>query len=161
MKCLAPAQVEDMPGTATGRKVDLADRMRFFWQEIGFTPATFQLPNPEGSEGSKLEGDTGVSEDTSFRRQIDRPEMKDQDIKKVIGKQIRNFPPTITDEEVVKFLVEKVDKDITMERIGYMKNEQSVNAAIESGLEGAKVVTAFEEIEFRQPFLVNPYIVEF
>ena len=87
--------------------------------------------------------------------------MKDQDIKKVIGKQIRNFPPTISDEEVVKFLVEKVNKDITMERISLMRNEHSVNAAIESGLEGAKVVAAIEEIEFRQPFLVNPYIVEF
>lgn len=91
-----------------------------------------------------------ISEDPNFRRQIDRPEMKEEDIKKVIGLQVRNLPPTLSDEDVVKFLAEHVDKDITVDRVSFMKTEQSINAAVESGLEGAKVVAAAKVIEFRQ-----------
>ena len=136
-----------------GKKVDLAEHMRNIWKEIGFTPTTFELPanaDPKADENHMLDGDTVVSEETSFRRHIDRPEMKDQDIKKVIGMQIRNFPPTLTEEEIVQFLTEHVDKDITMERVSFMKNEHSINAAIENGMEGSTVIDAAKKIEFTQ-----------
>ena len=74
--------------------------------------------------------------------------MKEEDIKKVIGMQIRNFPPTLTEEEILKFLVENVDKDITLERVSFKKSEHSMNAAVENGMEGTKVIAAAKEIEF-------------
>ena len=148
--CLGEGFAKDCH-TNGGERVDLADHMRTIWQEIGFTPSSFELPaqaDPKASEDLKLEGDTAISEETSFRRNIDRPEMKDEDVKKVIGMQIRNFPPTLTEEEIVKFIVEHVDKDITMERVSFRKNEHSMNAAIENGMEGTKVIAAAKEIDF-------------
>ena len=136
-----------------GQKVDLAEHMKKVWQEIGFTPTTFQLPvqvDPKETEDLKLEGDTVISEEANFRRNIDRPDMKEEDIKKVIGMQIGNFPPNLTEEEIVKFLVENVDKDITMERVSFKKSEHSMNAAVENGMEGTKVIAAAKEIEFVQ-----------
>ena len=135
-----------------GQKVDLADHMRVLWQEIDFNPTTFELPaqaDPEADQ-NEVVGDIGISEDTTFRRSIERPQMTDEDIKKVVGIQIKNLPPTMSNAEVAAFLQEKVDKDITIERVSIMKNEHSINASIENGLEGATVINAAKEIEFRQ-----------
>ena len=140
-----------------GARVDLAERMRELWNEIGFTPTTFELPaqadlkdNEKESDESKLEGDTVISEETSFRRQIERPEMKEDDVKKIIGIQVRNFPPTMAEDDVVSFLADHVDENITLERVSFMKNDHSINAAVESGLDGTKVMAATKEIEFIQ-----------
>ena len=154
--CLGGGYAKDCQAQG-GLKVDLAAHMKSLWQEINFTPTTFELPVEadqtdieKETSGSKFEGDFVISEDPNFRRQIDRPEMKEEDIKKVIGLQVRNLPPTLSDEDVVQFLAEHVDKDITVDRVSFMKTEQSINAAVESGLEGAKVIAAAKVIEFRQ-----------
>ena len=135
-----------------GKKVDLADHMRSLWQEIGFSPTSFELPAQaeSGATGDSKEGDLIISEEKSFRRQVERPSMNEDDIKKIIGIQIRNLPPTLSSEEVVTFVNENVDKDITLDQINFFKNEHSLNVAIENGLEGNKVVAAAAKLEFRQ-----------
>ena len=138
-----------------GQRVDLAQHMRSLWQEINFAPTTFELPaqaekedNQNETVNGRDEGDIVISEDTTFRRNIERPEMTEDDIKKVVGIQIRNLPPTLSDDNLVEFLQNKVD--ITIERVSIMKNEHSLNASIENGLEGSKVIAAAKELEFRQ-----------
>ena len=91
-----------------------------------------------------------ICEDTNFRRQIERPGMTEEDVGKVVGIQIRNLPPSMSDEELVEFLQNNVDKDITFKRVSIMKNEHSLNASIENGLEGIKVMDAANKLEFRQ-----------
>ena len=131
--------------------MDLADHMRTLWQEIGFSPTTFQLPvETELRVDKSNEGDTTISENKSFRRQIERPELKEDDIKKIVGIQVRNLPPTLSDEEIVTFMADNVDKDITFERLSLFKNEQNLNVAIENGLEGSQVIAAAAKVEFRQ-----------
>ena len=135
-----------------GKRVDLAEHMKTLWQDIGFTPTTFELPSqtdPKVSEEQKHEGDTVISEENSFSRNIDRPEMNENDVIKIVGIQIRNFPVTLSEEEVVKFLMEKVDEEITKERVNLIKKEHSMDAAIE-GLDGVKVIAATKEVEFKQ-----------
>ena len=75
-------------------KVDLAEHMKNLWQEIGFKPTTFELPDlaDEDTAGSKYEDDTVISDEKSFLRQVSRPDMQTDDINKIIGLQIRNFP---------------------------------------------------------------------
>jgi hypothetical protein len=137
--------------TNGGKKLDLADHMRTIWQEIGFSPTSFQLPvETEIGVDKSNEGDTTISEDKSFRRQIERPELKDDDIKKIVGIQIRNLPPTLSDDEIVTFLVDNVDKDVTLEKLSLVKNEHNLNVAIENGLEGSQVIAAAAKLEFRQ-----------
>ena len=150
--CLGGGYAKDCH-TNGGKKLDLAEHMRSLWKEIGFSPTTFELPvqaDLRDTKNDASEGDTVISEDKSFRRQIERPEMKEDDIQKVIGIQVRNLPPTLSDPEVVNFLMENVDKDITLERKSFFKNEHSLNVAIENGLEGSKVIAAATKIEFRQ-----------
>ena len=127
--------------------------MRSLWKEIGFSPTTFELPSQaenRDTEKETSEGDIVISEDKSFRRHIERPEMREGDIKKVIGIQVRNLPPTLSDDEIVKFFVENVNKDINLERISILKNEHNLNAAVENGLEGTEVIAAAAQIEFKQ-----------
>ena len=45
-----------------------------------------------------------ICEDTNFRRQIERPGMTEEDVGKVVGIQIRNLPPNMSDEELEEFL---------------------------------------------------------
>ena len=94
-----------------GQRVDLAQHMRPLWQEINFAPTTFELPaqaeqedNQNEAVNGRDEGDRVISEDTTFRRNIERPEMTEEDIKKVVGIQIRNLPPTLSDDNLVEFL---------------------------------------------------------
>ena len=91
-----------------------------------------------------------LSDDNSFLRQINRPDLQEEDVKKIIGLQVRNFPPTVTEEDVVTFLKEKVDENITQDAVSFMKHEHSISAAIETGLKGDNVIAATKEIEFRQ-----------
>ena len=141
-------------GANGGQRVDLAEHMRTLWQQVGFKPATFELPAQADTEtepaGSRYEGDIVISEEKNFQRLVDRPELKDDDIKKIIGLQIRNFPPTLTEDEIVKFMMEKIDEKITKEMVNFIKNEHSVNAAIDNGLDGERIVAATKEIEFKQ-----------
>ena len=43
-----------------------------------------------------------------------------------------------------------MDESITLEMLNIIKNENSVNATIEGGLDGEKVLSAAAKIEFRQ-----------
>ena len=139
--------------------------MRSLWGDIGFTPTTFELPTQDSNadakdtSSSKHEGDIVIRDESNFRRQIDRPDMSDEDVQTIIGLQVRNFPPTLSDEDIVIFLAEHVDSDITLERVSLMKNDHSINAAVEAGLDGTKVIEATKEIEFRKSkkkFFGNP-----
>ena len=104
----------------------------------------------EDTAGSKYEGDTVISDEKSFLRQVSRPDMQTDDISKIIGLQVRNFPTTLSEDEVVNFLKEKVDDKITRDAISFMKYENSLSAAIEGGLEGVKVVAATKDIDFKE-----------
>ena len=80
--CLGGGYAKDCQAQG-GLKVDLAVHMKSLWQEIDFTPTTFELPVEadqtdieKETSGSKFEGDFVISEDPNFRRQIDRPEKK-------------------------------------------------------------------------------------
>ena len=140
-----------------GHKVDLAEHMRFLWNDIGFSPTSFELPAQAENESdqnevsnNRNEGDSVISEAATFQRHLSRPQMTGDDIKKVVGIQIRNLPAAMSIEEVVKFLNESVDQDITADRVSIMKTENSLNASVENGLEGTKVMAAANELEFRQ-----------
>ena len=150
--CLGSGYAKDCQSNG-GERLDLAEHMRSLWKEIGFSPTTFELPSQaenRDTEKETSEGDIVISEDKSFRRHIERPEMREGDIKKVIGIQVRNLPPTLSDDEIVKFFVENVNKDINLERISILKNEHNLNAAVENGLEGTEVIAAAAQIEFKQ-----------
>ena len=136
-----------------GPKVDLAQHMKKVWQLIGFTPTAFKLPEKTDSNDvidAKFEGDVVISDQSSFARQIERPELSQEDIQKVVGLQVRNFPTSLSDDKVLEFFKKYVDKSITLERISFMRNEHILNASVESGLDGPSVLEATKIIEFRQ-----------
>lgn len=134
-----------------GIKVDLSEHMKTLWQKVGFKPTNFELPPETVSDiGDKHEGDIAISDEKSFPRQINRPNMQNDDIKKIVGIQVRNFPPEMTEEQVVEFFKEKLDDKISVDDISFLKNEHSLSAAVERGLEGEKIVAATSEIEFKQ-----------
>ena len=135
-----------------GKKVNLVEHMRLLWQEIGFSPTTFELPveKEAGNNTENHEGDVGISEEKGFQRQLDRPQLGENDIKKITGIQVRNFPPDISEPDIVSFFTEHVDNSISLEMLNIIKNENSLNATIEGGLDGEKVVSAASKLEFRQ-----------
>ena len=58
-------------GANGGQRVDLAEHMRTLWQQVGFKPATFELPAQADTEtepaGSRYEGDIVISEEKNFK----------------------------------------------------------------------------------------------
>ena len=140
-----------------GVRIDLADHMKELWAEIDFSPTTFKLPamveNEEGSDhndATKEEGDRKIREDASFRRQIDRPQLTEDDIKKITGLKIRNLPLELSDELVLDFFKETVDKDIKIESLKIVRTERNIQASVVSGLGGEKVVDAVNKIDFEK-----------
>ena len=95
----------------------LGDHMRTLWKEIDFDPQSFEITKLEYDDLESLDnigGDRKVLDTDHFpRQQVDRPIQSDSEKEKFNVVRIRNFPLDLSDEDIVKFLKEKVDKDIS------------------------------------------------
>ena len=129
-----------------GTKIDLAKHMRNVWEQIGFSPSLFELP--ETADEDTGDGDKNISQKDSFEQPISKPQLTDSDINKITGFEVRNIPASKTDEEVTAFLEGMFDEKLKCIEYTRVKNKLSARVEMGDKITGAKVLEAVNKVQF-------------
>ena len=92
-----------------GERVSLFEHMKTVWSHIGFKPTTFELPEEEEDAGGKKEGDRLI---TKPAKKISNDPNLAQIGENISGIKINNFPPEISEAEVLKFVKTEIKSDL-------------------------------------------------
>ena len=95
---------------AGSQRVNLFDHMRDLWSNIGFTPSGFTLPQSDEDQNAEGEGDKPFELTSKFKTNITRTEVREEDTEKYSGITITNFSLEVTENDILKFIAEKVSK---------------------------------------------------
>ena len=99
---------------AGGQRKLLTEHMKTVWSEINFTPTTFKLPedtsDAEDGEDTNKEGDKPIVK--ARAPAVEQPEISQSAKENLTGFKINNLPKSTSEEEMVKFLKENVQKDL-------------------------------------------------
>ena len=97
---------------AGGSRKLLTEHITKIWSEINFTPTTFKLPedvaDAEDGEDTIKDGDKPMVE--ARAPQVKQPEISENAKEKLTGLKINNLPKNISEEDVLQFLKENVQK---------------------------------------------------
>ena len=116
------------------KQVHLGDHMRALWSLIQFDPQTFEMPEYNDLESSdNIGGDRKVLETVHFPKQVDRPSTSESEKNKYNVVRVRNFPLNLSDDQIVSFLQENVDKEISVNDIISEKTNYSTNISLGPG----------------------------
>ena len=131
--------------------------MKDLWSKIGFSPIHFELPESMDDEG--LENDKTIKQSERFYPPVQRPELEKEDVDKITGFEIRNFPASKTDEEVKVFIQDKLG--YTIENIEFIRKNEKLMARVltEKKIHGSKITEAVEKIQFvtcKEKYFGNP-----
>ena len=90
---------------------------------------------------------------------VQRPELEKEDVDKITGFEIRNFPASKTDEEVKVFIQDKLGYSI--ENIEFIRKNEKLMARVltEKKIHGSKITEAVEKIQFvtcKEKYFGNP-----
>ena len=73
-----------------GTRLDLAKHMKKVWEQIGFSPTLFELP--EAADEDTGEGDKNIFQKENFKQPIAKPQLIESDINMITGFEVRNIP---------------------------------------------------------------------
>ena len=115
------------------------------WQEIGFSPTSFIIPEKElEDEDVNFGGDQRILNLANFPRQVNHPALPEADDEKFSKAKINNFPKEQTDAEVLSFLNDKVDKSISLTDLEILRSTSSTQIILGPGPSKAIVLKAIE-----------------
>ena len=129
-----------------GVRLDLAKHMKSLWDQIGFVPTQFELP--EYMEEEEIENDKVIKQSENFNPPVKRPELNKEDVDKISGFEIRNLPAAKTNDEVKIFIQHKLGYKI--ENVTFSRKKEKMTATIftEEKVHGTKILEAIEKIQF-------------
>ena len=84
-----------------GSRVDLATHMKQLWIKVGFQPHEFNL------DADNDRADVQILDKNAFSPQLRRPASTQSDLEKLDGLSLKNFPRTLSREQIITFLVSK------------------------------------------------------
>ena len=150
----------DCPGDAiakncaagNGERVFLSDHMKKLWQEINFVPTSFSLDESDKSEDDVQQAskDEGKLSNTRFppSRKVQDPSTRD--IEFMDGICVRNFPKTLSDNELKTFLINHgIPQDHDSGKIKINRNERNSSVIIRD-ITPAVVQALFSAIHFHE-----------
>ena len=132
--------------TKGGVRVHLNDHMRKLWSEIGFVPSSFELPD---SDDLNEENDHPVAEAETFARVDTKAQTSVEDKDRFIGISIANFSLDLTDEDIRKFVVEKVGEEVK-EHITIIREKKKAIVTINDSLTVEKINETMKMISFNE-----------
>ena len=132
--------------TKGGVRVHLNDHMRKLWSEIGFVPSSFELPD---SDDLNEENDHPVAEAETFSRVDTKAQTSVEDKFRFIGISIANFSLDLTDEDIRKFVVEKVGEEVK-EHITIIREKKKAIVTINDSLTVEKINETMKMISFNE-----------
>jgi hypothetical protein len=128
--------------------------MKNLWQKINFSPTAFELPEKDAVSGddttAKLGGDQEIIDSVNFNRNITHPELTQAEKEKISAVKITNFPPELSDEEILDFLKKEVSEEITENPIQVFRSERSSQVQIEAGPNKELMFKAADILDFKK-----------
>ena len=108
----------DCPGGAiakvceakNGPRIPLINHMKSHWDTISFSPTSFKLVSGGDGDNENIDSsnfDIPLKDTDKFTPTHRKPNIANQNNNIYSGVVIRNFPPTITEEDIMSFLVSK------------------------------------------------------
>ena len=149
-KCPGGAKAKTCKENGTAQ-VQLVDHMTTLWSQVGFDPQSFYIPEVQYDDMASLDnlgGDRKVLQTEHFpRQQFDRSNVSESD--KYTTLRIRNFPLEMSDEDIVKFLQEEVNEQISISDIKSEKTQYSTNLMLGPGPKLEVIAKAMEVLDFK------------
>ena len=84
-----------------GIRVELTSHMRLLWRKVDFQPSEFNL------ETENSTADVHIDERRAFSPLITRPTLTEEQLQKMNGLSIKNFPRDLSREAIISFLISK------------------------------------------------------
>ena len=130
----------------------ISEHMKELWKAIDFVPAGFELPAMEVEDQEKtLGGDVDILETETFEKTVERPKPQEKDIEKYEGISISNFPPNLTEAEVLTFLLEKgLPNDIDKSIVQLTRTDKTIKVIINESLKPETVQDLLKNIHFHE-----------
>ena len=131
-------------GDNGGDRIPLSEHMKLLWGKIGFTPTSFSqdCDDVDDSNGEEL------IRDSEFPSTLKRPDPTPRDIECYEAIMIKNFPTSVSDSDIIKFLVSSgVPRDHSLNLYKITRKEKSIAVIIES-LTTVQVETVLKAVHF-------------
>ena len=119
--------------------------MKTIWEEIGFTPSSFELPTSEKNDEEK---DKPIADTGRFRRMDHSAPVTDTDRERYIGLSIANVNLDVGDDEIMKFVADYVSDDIKEETITIVREKKKAVVTINHSLTSEIIKEAMAKINF-------------
>ena len=116
--------------------------MRILWDEIGFTPTSFELP---ASIEENYEHDQPISESQNFPRKTNYVEETNEIIERYDGLTIANFNLEVEDDKIKKFVI---SAELEEDKINIIREKKKAVATITQNLTSNIIKQAMENINF-------------
>ena len=153
--CPGQALAKDC-GDNGGDRIPLSEHMKLLWDKIGFKPTTFS--KDDCNEGDDINGEDLIR-DSQFPSLLKRPDPTSRDIECYEAISIKNIPLSVSDPDIVKFLVScGVPNDHSIDNFKISKKTNSISVIVES-LTTGQVEAILKSIHFpetRQKFFNCP-----
>ena len=134
-----------------GKYLHISDHMRELWKVINFVPTGFELPTVEGGDNGDNSGEIPILDGLTFERKIERPLPDEKDKQKYDGITISNFPPKLSDADILTFLFEKgLSKDINKNTVQLVRSDKNTKVVIHDSLDWKTVQALMENIHFHE-----------
>ena len=104
--------------------------MKQLWKIINFDPEVFEIDDVDYNDEvtdttDNFGGDKKILESNHFEVDRSKVNQKKKEVNDLLAVTIKNFPPDITDSEIVDFLKKEVDTRITVENMKAEKTDHS------------------------------------
>ena len=134
-----------------GQRKDLIEHMKELWQQIGFSPTSFKIPETaenEEDDRQNLGGDQTILNTNTFPRKNAQPSLTTPEKEKFSKVKITNFPLVLTEHEALVFVNEKVDTSIKPGDIEIQRDERSSKIILGPGPDFSVIQKAIEILDF-------------
>ena len=134
-----------------GQRKDLIGHMKELWNQIGFSPTSFKIPEREEDDQGDLPnlgGDQQILDMINFPRPVTNHNMTPPEQEKFSKVRITNFPLELSPTDALEFMRKKVDKEIADSDIEILKDHRSSQIIFGPGPSKAVVLKAQELLDF-------------
>ena len=142
---------------AGGSFVHISEHMKDLWQSIGFVPTGFELPTQdiESAEIGELSQPNSSTNPACVDKAVEKTRsILKQDstkLQKYDGINNTNFPLSVSESEVLKFLFEKgLPQTTDKTKVKFIKSERNMKVSIEDSLGWKSVHTLLQNIHFHE-----------
>ena len=134
-----------------GQKKDLIEHMKELWNQIGFSPTSFKIPervSDDADDSDNLGGDQKILNMFNFPRQGPKQPLSTTEEDKFTKVRINNFPLEISPSDAFDFMQKRVDKGIAAGDIEMVRDHRSSQIVLGPGPSKSVIIKALDTLDF-------------